>query len=203
MDFEQLQKAWQQQAKPEPTYAAPKSDQAQILKQVKKLRRKLFFSNFMMTVGVVANAFFFHFFWMKDFGDSAWTKVGVIVIFGALLVASIGGWLKSSPWSRQSPSLSSKKFVKSSLKSFRFIYGSLRIFVPLYMALFGIGLQLMIYGAMVESSTLHRVIAHIGLAMLMVFTGGLTIYFQRLQYQEKYEPVVQELENMLQELEQE
>lgn len=202
MNFEDLQKNWQLQQAPN---LEDKTDNrtltSSIIDNVKKLQRKVIWTNIMMTIVLILTACAFLFILREALAPkSLWFDMGLGLLLGAAMLSAVAQWTKSVPWKRISPDLSSKEYIEQALKSFKFQNTSLRLITPIQMLVSGIGLHLIYVDIFWEASMALQITMHISLLAVLTLVAGLSLYYSRLRYQEEYLPLINELTDLQEQL---
>jgi hypothetical protein len=202
MNFEEIQKNWQLQQVPQLVdKSTKKALEPSVKDKVKALQRKVIWTNVMMTIVLCLTGAAFVFVLRRaPTPNTPWFDVGLGVLFGAALLSALMQWLKSVPWRNLNADLSSTAYVSKALKSFRFHDTSIRLITPIQMVVSGIGLNIIYLDIFWDASWMLRVAMHVGLIAFMVVVGGLSLYYSRLRYKDLYEPVIKELSELQQQL---
>ncbi|MCC9165953.1 hypothetical protein [Pontibacter harenae] len=202
MDFEEMQKSWQMQQAPQLSDIANNKPLQTLLKdRVKALQVKTLWTNILMTVVLCLTAAAFIFILRRTFTpNTRWFDVGMVVMFGAILLSALATWLKSVPWKNLKADLDSRAYISHSLKSFRFQQTSIKLITPIQMVVSTIGLNLIYLDIFWNESWKFRLLMNLGLVAVMVLVGGLSLYYSKLRHKELYEPIIKELEELEQKL---
>ncbi len=198
MNFTELQKSWQAQQAPE---AARAKNEGAVLENVKKLQRKVIFSNLIMSVCLALTSVYLGWMWANLDSRSPWMHAGMALIFLDMFLTMPLIWLRSVPWGNLQPDLSSRDYIKAALKSFRFRQTSQQVIMPIYGFILFLGIHLVYLGIFENRPLQQRLIVHAAGTAFMILIGFISYYSQRNKYRKKYEPVVKELEELERELE--
>ncbi|MEJ8800905.1 hypothetical protein [Pontibacter sp. H249] len=196
MNFDDIQKSWQTQHAPELiNKESDKTIVSNLQERTKALQRKIIWTNIMMTVVLCLTSAAFVFILRKGFAPKTmWFDIGLVIMFGAILLSALAQWLKSVPWGNLKADSSSNEYISHTLKSLRFRDTSIRLITPLQMVISTIGLNLIYLDIFWDESWKLRLVMHLALIIVMVLVGGLSLYYSRLRYQELYEPIIKDLE---------
>lgn len=202
MNFDDIQKSWQMQHAPELTSKeSSKTIASQLQERVNALQRKIIWTNVMMTIVLILTSAVFVFIFRKGLASKTmWFDIGIGIMFGAILLSVLAHWLKSIPWGHRGADSSSNEYISHTLKSLRFRDTSIRLIAPMQMVASTIGLNLIYLDVFWDESWKLRLAMHLALIAVMVLVGGLSLYYSRLRYQELYEPVIKDLDELKQKL---
>ena len=203
MNFEDIQKNWHRQKAPHAAAITVNELSGHPLQvRVRKLQRKVIWTNVMMTLVLCLTGGGFLFILRGRFvPNTLWFDIGLGLMFGSILFSALAQWLKSVPWHNLRPDINSKAYIERALQSFRFRSTSIQWITPIQMMVSTIGLNLIFLDIFWNESLQLRVVMNLALAATMILVGGLSLYYSKLRYQEEYAPIIRELEELQQQLE--
>ncbi|AKD03225.1 hypothetical protein POKO110462_04360 [Pontibacter korlensis] len=202
MNFDDIQKSWQtQQAPATEGRVGGTVKESNILNDVKALQRKVIHTNTVATVviGLTAAAFVFVLRPLLK-PSTVWYDIGIGLTLSAAFSLGLIHWFKSMPWKKQ-VNLSSKAYVEQVLKSLRYLNAINKKLTPFLMVVILAGINLIYFDIFLNESAKLRLVMHILLNAFMLTAGIASLYYSERHNDQSYVPIIKELEELQQKLE--
>lgn len=119
---------------------------------------------------------------------------------GAAFALGLLHWFKSMPWKKQ-VNLSSKEYVEQVLKNLRYLNTANQKLTPFFMVAILTGINLIYFDIFWNANLKLRLVMHIMLNAFMITVGAISLYYSKRHNDQSYEPIIQELEELQQKLE--
>lgn len=202
MNFEEIQKNWQtQQAPAAEAKAGGATAESDLLVRVKVLQRKVMRTNLLVAVVISLTAVAFVFILRPLLNpNTIWYDVGMGLTLGAAFALGLLHWFKSMPWKKQ-VNLSSKEYVEQVLKNLRYLNTANQKLTPFFMVAILTGINLIYFDIFWNANLKLRLVMHIMLNAFMITVGAISLYYSKRHNDQSYEPIIQELEELQQKLE--
>ncbi|WP_299825525.1 hypothetical protein [uncultured Pontibacter sp.] len=199
MNLEDFQKSWQTQQAPE---QPNKPTALETIAKVKALQQKVVHTNAIMTVVLCATVAAFVFI-LRPFlnPNTIWYDVGVGIVFVTVLLVTIMQWFKTASWKNRQLDLSSREYVTRAINKYTFLNTTNLKTTPVLMAFILIGINLIYVDIFWNGSFKLRLVMHILLNAVMITIGVVSFYYSKRHNENTYKPVIRELEELQQELE--